>query len=63
MPDKWIAKAVGLMHTHHITGGALAEKMGIRREYLSAILNGKRCPKDAEQKIMSAINEMISIED
>lgn len=60
MPENWTAEAIGLMHTHHITGGKLAEHMGIRREYLSQILNGKRKPKEAEAKIMAAINEMIA---
>lgn len=60
MPETWTAEAIGLMHTYRITGGKLAEHMGIRREYLSQILNGKRTPKDAEEKIMSAIKEMIA---
>lgn len=58
MPEHWTAKAVGIMHTHKITGGKLAEHMGIRREYLSEILNGKRTPKDAEHKVMTALNEL-----
>ena len=56
---EWTSKAVGLMHEHHITGGQLAEHMGVRREYISMILNGKRAPKDAEAKILTAIDEII----
>lgn len=59
MPEQWTAKAVGLMHAHKITGGRLAERMGIRREYLSEILNGKRTPKDAELKVMAALDDLI----
>lgn len=59
MPEMWTAKAVGLMHTHHITGEKLAAEMGIRREYLSAILNGKRKPKNAEANVMAAIKRLI----
>lgn len=59
MPEQWTATAIGMMHTHHITGGALADYMGIRREYLSQILNGKRTPKDAERKVMEAINALV----
>ena len=33
--------------------------MRIRRDYLNKILNGKKTPKDAETRIMSAIDEII----
>lgn len=62
MPEQWTAKAVGIMHAHKITGGRLAEHMGIRREYLSEILNGKRTPKDAERKVMAALDELLKEE-
>lgn len=55
----WIAETVGDMHVHKITQLALAEKLGIRNEYLNMILCGKRQPKGAREKIRCALDEMI----
>ena len=59
MPE-WIAKVVGLMHRYKIKQSELAEKIGIRRDYLNKILNGNKIPKDAEERIMAALDELIS---
>lgn len=58
--ENWIAVAVGKMHVHKITQSELAEKIGIRRDYLNRILNGKIMPNNAEQRIMSAIDDIVS---
>ena len=55
----WIAKAVGLMHLHKITQKSLANHLGVTDEYISMILNGKKTPKNAELRIMAALNEII----
>lgn len=57
--DKWIAEAVGKMHIFGISQSELAEKIGIRREHLNRILNGKENPKEASNKILLAIDEII----
>ena len=57
--DNWIAVAIGKMHINNIKQDDVASKMGIRRDYLNKILNGKNFPKDAETRIMSAIDEII----
>jgi transcriptional regulator with XRE-family HTH domain len=59
--DKWIAEAVGKMHIFGISQSELAEKIGIRREHLNRILNGKENPKEASNKILSAIDEIIKL--
>jgi DNA-binding transcriptional regulator LsrR (DeoR family) len=59
--EKWIATAVGMMHIHGIKQSELAEKMGIRRDYLNKILNGKHSPSGAKERIEGAIKELISI--
>ena len=56
----WTAKAVALMHTNRITQIELSEKLGVTNDYVSMILLGKKTPKNAEERIMSAINEIIS---
>ena len=56
--EKWIADAVGLMHINRITNCELAEKLDVTPEYVSMILNGKKAPAHAEERILSAIEEL-----
>lgn len=60
MLAKWTGDVVGLLHVYNIEGRELAKKMGCTPEYLSKLLNGKREPKDAEAKVMTALNELIA---
>lgn len=57
--DGWIANAVGKMHVNKISNIDVAKKLNFTVEYVSMILNGKRDPKNAEIRIMSAIDEII----
>lgn len=57
--EKWIAKVVGEMHVNKISITALAEKMGVSRGYASALLNGKRSPQGAKERITKAIQDLI----
>ena len=59
MLENWIAKAVGLMHINNIDQSKLATHIGIRRDYLNKILNGKISPNGSEERIMTAIEELI----
>lgn len=59
--ETWIAEVVGKMHIHKITQTALAEHMGVRRDYISHVLNGGRNPSaKTAAKIISAVDEMIA---
>lgn len=58
--DSWIANAVGKMHVNKISNIDVAKKLNFTVEYVSMILNGKKTPKDAETRIMSAIDEIIA---
>lgn len=60
MPKDWTGDLVGLMHTHKISKQQLAAHIGVSREYVSAILNGHREPKGAEEKMKAAVEEIIS---
>lgn len=57
--EQWIANVVGKMHINKITQTELAKKMGVTNDYIWMILNGKKTPKNAETRIMSAIDEII----
>lgn len=58
--NKWIASAVGKMHINKITQNELADKMSVTRGYITMILNGKRSPKGAKDRINTAIDEIIA---
>lgn len=58
--NNWRGKAVGEAFVNDIPHKEIAKKAGYNPRYLSAILNGKRDPKDAETRIMSAIDEIIA---
>lgn len=58
--EKWIGEAVGIMHVNRIKQGQVADKLGVTNDYVNMILNGKKAPKGAEERIMGAIAEIIS---
>lgn len=59
MPKKWTGKLVGMMHDHKITGGQLADELGVSREYVSMVLNGRRSPDGAEERFTAALKSII----
>ena len=59
MLENWTGEIVGIMHINRITHQQLAKKLGWHSKYLSAVLNGKRNPKDAEAKIRKALSEIL----
>ena len=58
--EKWIGECVAKMHIHGIRQEELAKEIGIRRDYLSKILNAKEKPKGARERITEALNNLIS---
>lgn len=58
MLKKWIGEVVGEMHIRKISANQLAEHMGMTPEYISMILNGHREPKDIEDRLRKAIEEI-----
>lgn len=58
--EQWIAEAVGKMHINKITQTQLAEQLGVTNDYVWMILNGKKCPKNAEPRIKEAIDKLIA---
>lgn len=57
--EEWIANAVGSMHVNRISNIEIAEKLDVTPEYVSMILNGKKTPKGACERINAAIDEII----
>ena len=60
MPEKWTGEVIGMMHNNRVSFQQLADKLGWHVKYLSAVLNSKRSPMDAEQKVKSALYELIT---
>jgi hypothetical protein len=60
MLAQWMGEIVGQMHNNKISQSQLADRLGIRREYVSVILNGHRCPAGAEARFRAAVNELIA---
>lgn len=60
MLNKWTGNVVGKMHTYNITQQELAERVGVSRQYLNMILNGKKNPKDAQERFKTALDQLIA---
>lgn len=59
MIPTWTGKLVGEMHLHQITVTDLARKLGLSREFVSRVINGRYGLKDAEERFTAALNELI----
>lgn len=59
MPAQWTADIVGKMHIAGVTAKELAAYLNYNPKYVSAVLNGKREPKNAEQIFRQGLEEMI----
>jgi transcriptional regulator with XRE-family HTH domain len=57
--ENWIATVVGKMHLHKIKQDDLAAYLGISREHLNRILNGKENPANAKANITAALDKLI----
>ncbi len=59
MSISWQAEVWATMKDHAITRGELARVLGLTPEYVSAVLNKKRCPAKAEQRFRAALAGLI----
>lgn len=60
MPAQWTADLVGEMHLKGVTAKQLAAEAGWHEKYLSAVMNGHREPKNAEQTLRAALERIIT---
>lgn len=59
MPAQWTATLIGKMHLNGITAKQLAAEADWHEKYLSAVLNGHREPKGAEDTLNAALERII----
>ena len=59
MKEKWTGVLVGKMHVHDVTCDDLASELGLSKSYVSMILNCKRKPPEAEERMMSAFRSIL----
>jgi len=59
MPEQWTAEIIGKMHLNCITAKELSAQLGYNPKYVSAVMNGHREPKGAEQRFNAALDELI----
>ena len=60
MPAQWTADIIGKMHISGITAKQRAEHLHYNPKYVSAVLNGKREPRNAEQVFRKGLEELIA---
>ncbi len=58
-PD-WTGEACKLMHIHDIKAADVTELLNWSTPYFSDVINGKKTPAGAEEKVMGAINAIIA---
>lgn len=59
MPAQWTANLLGEMHLAGVSAKQLAAEAGWHEKYLSAVLNGHREPKKAEQTLRAALDRLL----
>ena len=59
MLAQWIGDFVGKMHRNKVTITQIAQEMGLTREYLSMILNGRREPHGIDKRLNAALDSII----
>lgn len=59
MPEKWTGVLVGKMHNAGVSYTEIAEQMGVTKEYVSMILNGKRKPPRAKERLNGAFSAVL----
>jgi len=59
MVAQWTSDLVGKMHQEKIKKKELANEAGWSYTYTVSVINGKKSPKRAEEKLNSALNMLI----
>lgn len=59
MKDKWTGRLIGKMHNEEITRNELADELGVKKSYVSMILNCDRKPPDAQKRLEAAVDAII----
>ncbi len=59
MKEKWTGRLIGRMHNEEITRNELADELGVKKSYVSMILNCDRKPPDAQKRLEAAFDAII----
>lgn len=59
MPEKWTGELVGKMHNARVTMQELGQELGVGKPYISMILNGRRNPPGAKERLEQALDAII----
>ena len=59
MPEKWTGNLIGRMHNDRITYEELGAELGVKKAYISLILNGQRKPKGIRERMETALDAII----
>lgn len=59
MPEKWTGDLIGRMHNERVTMTELGSEMGIKKTYVSMILNGVRNPAGAQERFEAAFANIL----
>ena len=59
MPEKWTGTLVGKMHNERVRIEDIAVQLGVSKAYVSMILNGKRTPAGAKERLNGAFAEIL----
>ena len=59
MIEKWTGILIGKMHNANVTYDDLANELGLNKGYISMILNCKRTPPDAKERLEGAFNSIL----
>ncbi len=57
--EQWTGELVGKMHNEKIRLEDVASELGVTKAYVSMLLNCKRKPKDARERLEHAVEEII----
>lgn len=60
MPAQWTGALIGEMHILGVTRKQLAVEVGWHEKYLSAVMNGHKEPKGAEEKLRAALGRLVA---
>ena len=60
MPEKWTGRLVGRMHNERVTMQQIANEMGVTKSYVSMILNSKKKPAGAQERLEAAFAAVVA---
>lgn len=58
MPEKWTGELLCRMHLNRIRAKEVAQELGVTEAYVSLVLSGRRCPKNAQQDFNLAVDRI-----